>query len=113
VGVKPRLFHPSRKALQAWLNGDPDVDAKLDAHVATCGRCANTIEHLDAEDHGNIGEALALVLQPPSGLSERLEEKVAARLDSKVMLGVLGDLFAAGIETSRMLIMEETGEEDE
>ena len=111
--MKPRLFHPSRKALQGWLNGEPDADAKLDRHIATCRRCANTIEQLDASDESNIAEALAQVLQPPSDLSQRLEERVAARLDSRVMLGVLSDLFGAGIETSRMLIMEETGEDNE
>ncbi len=111
--MRPRFLHPSRKALQAWLNGEADGDAKLDAHIATCTRCANTLENLDADRNDRIAEALALVLEPPSNLSERLQERVAARLDSRVMLGVLSDLFGAGIETSRMLIMEETGEDDE
>ena len=111
--MRGRLFHPSRKALQAWLNGDPDVDANVDSHVATCDRCATTIEHLDVDEHDSIAEALAEVLAPPSNLSERLEERVTARLDSRVMLDVLSDLLAAGIETSRMLILEETERDDE
>ncbi len=106
-----KLFHPSRTTLIQWLDGEND-DPKLDAHVATCRRCASTIEEFDHQQQVDIADALALVLQPPDNLSERLEERVAARVDSRVMLGVLSDLFAAGVETSRMLIMEET-EEDE
>ena len=111
--MKRHLFHPSRRALRGWLLGDADADAKLDAHIATCQRCANILEELDAGADDDIASVLALVFQPPSDLSERLEQRVTARLDSRVMFGVLSDLFAAGFETSRLLMMEDTGEDDE
>ena len=114
--MKPLLFHPSSGALRAWLHGEAD-DVKLDAHVAVCQRCAATLERLAEEDAAHdaddLAEALALALAPPDDLPTRLEEKVTKRLDSRVMFGVLSDLFAAGIETSRMLILEEPVEPEE
>lgn len=113
--MRPLLFHPSRRALQAWLQGDTG-DIKLDAHVAVCTRCADTLERLaddEADTTGDLAGALALVLAPPDDLSTRLEDKVTQRLDSRVMFDVLSDLFAAGVETSRMLILEEPVEPEE
>ncbi len=113
--MKPLLFHPSRRALQAWLRDDTH-DVKLDGHVSVCRRCANRLEQLDTDGGKDPTEdlagALALVLAPPADLSTRLEHKVTQRLDSRVMIGVLSDLFAAGIETSRMLILDEPDESD-
>ncbi len=100
-----RLLHPNQRRLRAWLNGESDPS--LDAHLATCQRCASALEGLDTPDDLAIGDALAAVLAPPDDLSDRLERKVAAQLDSKVMFGVVTDLFGAGIETSRLLLMEE------
>lgn len=114
--MRPLLFHPSRRALQAWLQGDSD-DAKLDAHVAVCQRCAATLERLADEDAeggaDDLAGALAVVLAPPADLPTRLEERVTQRLDSRVMFGVLSDLFAAGVETSRLLILEEPVDPEE
>jgi len=111
--MRPLLFHPSRRALQSWLNSETTDEPKLDDHVAVCQKCANTIERLDANGDRDIATALALVLQPPEDLSTRLEKGVSARLDSRVMFGVLSDMFAAGLETSRMLILDENGVDDE
>ena len=49
LGMRPRLFHPSRSSLEAWLRGETD-DQKLDAHVSTCKRCANSLERLAGEE---------------------------------------------------------------
>jgi hypothetical protein len=108
---RPNFVHPSKKALRGWLF-DPEGDPALDDHLATCVKCSDTLEVLElVEADAGIADALALVLTSPTGLAERLEEKVVARLSSGEVLGVLGDLFGAGLETSVLLLTE--GESDE
>ncbi len=108
---RPNFVHPSKKALRGWLF-NPEGDPALDDHLATCVKCSDTLEVLElVEADTGIADALALVLTSPSGLTERLEERVVARLSSKEVLGVLGDLFGAGLETSVLLLTE--GETDE
>lgn len=108
---KPSFIHPSKKALRGWLY-DPEGDPALDDHLATCVKCSNTLEVLElVEADAGIADALALVLTSPTGLTERLEERVVARLSSREVLGVLGDLFGAGLETTVLLMSE--GDTDE
>ncbi|MEM9562449.1 MAG: hypothetical protein AAGA93_07540 [Actinomycetota bacterium] len=96
--------HPSRDELLAWLDGErPD----LDEHLATCEVCAVALEELAAPSGGPIAEALAAFYRAPDDLSERLEQRVADRLDSMVMIEVMTDLFGAGMETSKLLLTEE------
>lgn len=103
---RPPFIHPSKKALRNWL-WDPEGDPVLDDHLATCDRCSNTLEVLELVDGDiEIADALALVLSSPTGLTERLEEKVIARLSSRQVLEVLGDLFGAGLETTTLLLSE-------
>lgn len=101
--------HPNRRALRDWLEGSDDP--KIDGHVASCQRCATTLEELDDAGPLGLSDALAAVYTPPADLSERLERRVAARLDSRVVFGVVSDLFGAGIETSRLLFTEELPDE--
>lgn len=103
-----RLRHPSRRALQAWLDGDGQG---IDAHVATCNQCATTLEELEAAAPAGLSEMLAAVYSTPADLHERLERQVAQRLDSLVILDVVTDLFGAGMETSRLLLTEEMPDE--
>ncbi|MFV0526002.1 MAG: anti-sigma factor family protein [Acidimicrobiales bacterium] len=104
--------HPSHAELETWLNGNDalaprryDADA-VDRHLRTCERCAAAIERL-ASDDGDIGSQLSLVLAPPPDLNDRLEQRVADTLNSRQVLGVVADLFGAGLETSRMLFIDE------
>lgn len=104
---RPAFLHPSKKTLREWL-WDPEGDPALDDHLDTCTKCANTLEELElADGDGEIASALALVLSSPSGLTERLEDKVIARLSSREVLEVLGDLFGAGLETTLLLFSED------
>jgi hypothetical protein len=103
--------HPSRKALREWLEGTEPVNAKVDAHIANCSTCAAEIETLDLTEDLSIGDALAAIYQAPADLSDRLERRVVARLDSRVVLDVVTDLFGAGIETSRLLLTEDPTDE--
>ena len=98
--------HPSRSSLRSWLLGEHDDS--IDSHINTCERCAVTLESLDNEDTSQaIGEALATVLAPPGDLIERLEIGINSRLDSREMLTIMGDLFVAGFETSRLLFSDD------
>ncbi len=99
------LRHPSKKALRAWLTGE--VDSDLDDHLDSCQRCASTLESLDAEAEAPIADVLAAFFVPPADLSVRLEQKVTDRLDSKMMLNVVSDLFGAGFEATKLLLTEE------
>ena len=85
-----RFRHPSKKTLREWLAGEGS--SEIDAHLDTCQRCSETLEQLDGSDDLDIGDALAAILAPPSDLSDRLERRVAARLDSRMMFGVVTDL---------------------
>lgn len=103
------LRHPGKAALRDWLAGD--ADENVERHVDTCQRCATTLEELDATET-EIGEALAEILAPPDGLTERLVAGVNAKLSSRQVMGVVADLFGAGIETSRLLLIEETNDDN-
>ena len=103
-----RFRHPSRRDLQAWLDGSLP---SLDDHVTTCNRCAATLEELDAPAEAPLGAILAEIYQAPVDLSERLTTRVADRLDSRVMFDVITDLFGAGLETSKLLLTEEPPDE--
>ena len=100
--------HPSKRALREWL--EHGEDTSIDEHLATCQRCATELENL-AEDGPSLGDALAMAFASPDDLTERLEQKVTARLDSRVMFGVVSDLFGAGLETSKLLLLEEPTDE--
>ncbi len=104
------LRHPSKKALREWLAGEHG--AELDAHLGSCQRCAGVLETIDDADTGTlaIGDALAAVFTAPADLSDRLERKVAARLDSRAVFDVVTDLFGAGIETGKILLIDEPAE---
>ncbi len=93
--------HPSKKRLRDWLGG---TEESLDDHLATCERCAVTLEEMEAADtDGSLRTALSEVLQPPADLLPRLEQNVATRLDSRKMFGFMADMFGAGFETARLL----------
>lgn len=102
-----RLRHPSRERLTSWLNAADGDDPEVDAHVSTCHRCATVLEAI-AEDVEElpVGEALTRVLTTPAGLGDRLERGVLARLSSRELMGLMAEMFGAGVETSRLLIVD-------
>ena len=104
------LRHPGKNALRQWLleGGDDDVDR----HLGTCQRCASALEEIDVTDEFEIGDALAEALAPPEDLTERLVAGVNAKLSSREVMGVVADLFGAGIETTRLLLIEEHHDDD-
>jgi len=104
------LRHPNKRALREWLAGEHG--AELDAHLASCQRCASVLETLDDSGDLAIGDALAAIFAAPSDLTERLERKVTARLDSRAVLDVMTDLFGAGVETSKLLFIDDVTTDD-
>jgi hypothetical protein len=105
--------------LVQWLD---DGDEGLDAHLATCNRCAAILETIDAQGPDlapgpelgapSITQALAIIYQAPSGLPQRVEQGVVARLDALAMLGVVADLFQAGFETGGLLFNRPDGPDE-
>lgn len=96
--------HPRKQVLQEWLEGTDHPE--IDSHLASCRRCASIIDELAGSEDQAIGDALAAVYLAPEDLSDRLERRVVARLDSRVVLEVVADLFGAGVETSKLLLTE-------
>jgi len=82
-------------------------DVVMDEFVDDCHRCAAVLDEMSEAQEKDLGAALAAFYSPPPDLSDRLERRVAERLDSRVVLDVVSDLFGAGIETSKLLLMEE------
>lgn len=103
-----RFRHPSKDRLRDWLSGADD-DPELEAHIDGCERCSSVIEALgdDVLDEP-LGLALAQILAPPSDLSDRLQRRVNDRLSGREAVGLLAELFGAGLETGRLLIVEPT-----
>lgn len=103
--------HPTDTLLQRWLAGDPDVDVDVDRHVTACDRCAEALETMDDADD-DLSDALAMALAPPGDLSERLVAGVEAQLSSRAVFGIVADMFGAGLDTSRMLMFEDTNDDN-
>ncbi len=98
--------HPSKRVLRDWLLGKGP--AGLQAHLDECEKCAEALEHLEKDEGlSGLAETLAVVLAPPPDLTERLELGVSARLDSRLLAGIVFDLFQAGFETSRILLSDD------
>ncbi len=103
------IGHPSKRTLRAWLSGEIEDNESLDEHIGTCARCAAHLENIDEpRTDGAIAASLTQVLAPPTDLTARLEERVAAKLDSRQVVGYIADLFGAGMETSKLLLTDET-----
>lgn len=108
------LRHPSKSALQAWLTAEPAAGAvtgagvaAIDRHLDVCPRCAAALEALEPAQETRIGEALKVVLAPPDDLAQRLERGVTAKLSSRQMMEVVADLFGAGFEATRLMLIED------
>ncbi|MEZ5407641.1 MAG: zf-HC2 domain-containing protein [Acidimicrobiales bacterium] len=115
-----KLRHPSKAVLRDWLTGEiePDTTDTVERHLDTCARCAATLEALEPAPEvtpgpdSSLSSALAIVLAPPDDLARRLEEGVTARLSSRQMMEVVADLFGAGLETTRLLLIEGDDDDD-
>ncbi len=127
-----RFRHPNEDTLRRWLTNEGDT--ALDDHLSTCIRCAASIERLAAEavdgeavaagdDPGEVTadaeagdsalrQALAAALAPADGLADRLVDGVSTRLSGRQVAGLVADVFAAGFETSRLLLTEGNDDTD-
>ncbi len=105
------IRHPSKRTLRHWLEGG-DTAPDIDTHLATCERCASHLEGIsEAHSDGSIAASLFHVLSPPTDLTTTIETRVAAKLDSRQVLGYMADLFGAGFETSRLFLIDDPTDE--
>ncbi len=100
------IGHPSKRHLRAWLLGESND--QLDEHLTDCDRCASIIENMEEpRTDGLIAETLHKILEPPVDLTDRIEVRVAERLDSRQVVGYMAEMFGAGLETSKLLLTDE------
>lgn len=100
------IRHPSKRTLQNWLNGE--ATPAVDNHVATCERCAAHLEGIsEPRSDGAIAASLHRVLAPPTDFHAKIETRVVAKLDSRQVLGYMVDLFGAGVETTRLFLIDD------
>ncbi|MEM7094122.1 MAG: hypothetical protein AAF567_14040 [Actinomycetota bacterium] len=94
-----RFRHPSDRRLQQWLDGE---ESELDAHVESCQRCADRIEHLAAATTPLRGPLLQL-LAPPDGLGDLLRGGIDDRMRTREDLTLVGELFGLPIRAARVM----------
>lgn len=102
--MKRRLFHPSARKLQRWLeDGEPP---EVDAHVATCARCATRLEEL-AAPLPELSEALSQSLQAPDDLVQRLGARMTESMRNREDLAMFLELLGIPLGTVRNLMTED------
>lgn len=102
-----KFRHPSKDRLRAWLNGAGEEDQQLESHIDDCDRCSSVIEALgEASASEPLVFALAQVLAVPRDLPDRLETQVSQRLSGRELMGLMAEMFGAGVETGRLLIVD-------
>lgn len=100
----PAWIHPSNRRLRAWLEeGGPD---DVDAHVASCERCANRLEDLAAPTPA-LSDALSASLRAPDDLVQRLGARMTESMRSREDLRLMLELMGVPLDTMRSLMMEE------
>ena len=101
--------HPKRQHLAEWLEGGR---SDLDEHLATCQRCAKELDHIsltisnDDPEPSDIGPALLTLLEPPPDLHERISARLAARLQRREDIELIGSLLGVARETSELFIVD-------
>ncbi len=102
-----KFRHPSKEQLRDWLFSADGDDPKLEEHIDDCSRCSAVIIALgEAEGEDSVAAALSQVLAAPPDLPVRLEAQVSQRISGREFLGLMAELFGAGVETSRLLIVD-------
>ena len=103
------LFHPSKKDLISWFKGESQP--KVEGHLKNCDRCTSVIEKMDSPAADIIiEEVLTEVLGPNKEFVDQLEGRVLHRIESREILTIMSGIFASGIETTRILVTEETSD---
>lgn len=94
-----RLWHPSKRRLQDWLeHGDDEIDE----HLGTCERCATRLEDLSQPETA-IRDALREMLRPPEDLQPRLRAGVARKMQTREDMRLLVDLLGIPWQTARAM----------
>lgn len=95
------LFHPSRRRLEAWLEGVAD---DIDDHVADCAHCAARLEELASPPSAPLRTALLRALAPPADLQPRLRTGMVRRLEAREDLQLMASMLGVPGDTLRTLL---------
>ena len=91
--------HPNKRQLLQWLDGEAD---ELDEHVDTCERCARTLEGLESAE-ADLKPALLSLLAPPDDLEQRINDRIAARVQDRRDMALFSSLLGVSVETGRVV----------
>lgn len=83
---------------------------EIGAHVERCERCAARLEAM-ADPALPLAAALREALHPPADLAPRLGAGIAAKLQARADLALLGDLLSTSWRTARLLATDDPPEE--
>lgn len=109
MSVRLSFSHPSRKRLQAWLDGT--AEEQITDHVEHCDRCAARIEeiadipsHPELDDDPELGAAIREVFTPPEDLNERVMKKIDARERADREVQLLLGIFAIAKDAAELMM---------
>ena len=92
--------HPDDSKLMSWLDG---VAPELDAHLADCEKCAQSIDRLAGAD-ADLRSALLSVLAPPDDLAERVSQRLAVRIQARRDAELFGSMLGIPMEAGRVVL---------
>jgi hypothetical protein len=95
------IFHPSRRFLLRWADG---ARARwTDHHLGRCDVCSARLDAMTTLDSPML-DVLREILKPPPDFLGRLRTGLQAKMLEHETATLMGELFGAGIETTRLLL---------
>lgn len=97
--MRRRAWHPSKRRLSRWLEGDDDA---IDSHLSSCEHCASRLEDL-SQPAGGLADALRTMLAPPPDLQPRLSAGIVRKVQAREELRLAFELLAIPWQTAQAM----------